>query len=77
MNATAGGGVAHSPDGGGDEMKITQSWKRNSPSTEFGESITVTINYSSQDRAEIDELEQKMPRGMLVMEVNSTNDGPR
>ena len=54
-------------------MKITQSWKRNSPSSISGESITLTIVYSSFDRTEIDELEQKMPNGMLVM----TFDGER
>ena len=57
-------------------MKITQSWKRNSPSSISGESITLTIVYSSFDTAEIDELEQKMPRGMLVMTLDgSRKDG--
>ena len=57
-------------------MKITQSWKRNSPSSISGESITLTILYSSFDRTEIDELEQKMPRGMLVMTFDgSQKDG--
>ena len=49
-------------------MKVTQTWKRNMPSTLGGESITLTIIYSSFDKAEIDELEQNMPKGMLVME---------
>ena len=49
------------------EMKIYQSWKRNEPSTSSGESITVTIVYTSFDKSEIDELEKKMPKGMLVM----------
>ena len=48
-------------------MKIYQSWKRNEPSTSSGESITVTIVYTSFDMSEIDELEKKMPKGMLVM----------
>ena len=50
-------------------MKILQSWKRNTPSTLSGESITVTIQYSSLDKKEIDDLEEAMPKGMLVMEV--------
>ena len=60
-------------------MKIYQTWKRNEPSTFSGESITLTIVYTSFDKAEIDELEQKMPKGMLVMEdkekhYDRTND---
>ena len=53
-------------------MKIYQSWERNEPSTFFGESITLTIDYTSFDKDEIDELEKKlekkMPKGMLVMD---------
>ena len=49
-------------------MKIYQSWKRNEPSTHSGESITLTIVYTSFDKDEIDELEKKMPKGMLVMD---------
>lgn len=49
-------------------MKIYQSWKRNEPSTVSGESITLTTIYTSFDKDEIDELEKKMPKGMLVMD---------
>ena len=48
-------------------MKITQSWKRNQPSTLTGESITLITTYSSMNKDEIDELEQKMPKGIFVM----------
>lgn len=40
-------------------MKIIQTWKRNAPSTLCGESMTLTINYSSFDKTEIDDLEKK------------------
>ena len=51
-------------------MKICESWKRNVPDTAGGESITVTIIYSSFDKAEIDELEKSLPAGMLVMNTD-------
>ena len=51
-------------------MKITQSWKRNMPSTLSGESITLTIVYSSFKKEEIDDLEKKMPKGMLIMNTD-------
>lgn len=51
-------------------MKVTQSWKHNPPSTMSGYSITVTTVYSSFNKAEIDDLEQKMPKGMLVMDTD-------
>lgn len=50
-------------------MKIYQSWKRNKPDTQ-GYSITVTITYSSSRLEEIEELEKKMPEGMLVMNTD-------
>ena len=50
-------------------MKIYQSWKRNNPNTQQGYSITLTITYSSFDHNEIDEIEKKLPRGMLVMNL--------
>ena len=53
----------------GESVKIIQTWKRNSPDTESGESITVTIRYSSRYPEEIEELQKLMPKGMLVMEV--------
>ena len=46
-------------------MKMYQSWKRNEPSTVSGESITVTITYSSFDKSEVDELEKRMPVGII------------
>ena len=59
-------------------MKIYQTWKRNEPSSVSGESITLTTVYASFDKAEIDELEQKMPKGMLVMDGdNFCADGDR
>ena len=51
-------------------MKITQSWHINEPTTYSGYSITLTTVYSSKDKAEIDDLEQKMPKGMIVMDGN-------
>ena len=51
-------------------MKIYQRWKRNEPDSVVGESITVTITYCSFKREEIDELQKKMPNGMLVMDTD-------
>lgn len=51
-------------------MKIYQSWKRNDPSSAGGYSITVTYTYSSFNLNEIDELEKKLPKGMLVMDTD-------
>lgn len=48
-------------------MKITQSWKRNTPTTD-GYSLTVTYVYSSQYLHEIEEVEKKLPKGTVVME---------
>lgn len=50
-------------------MKVTQSWKRNEPDTISGESITLTTIYSSFDKEEIDDLEQKMPKGIMLSET--------
>ena len=55
-------------------MKVTQTWKRNMPSTVAGESITLTIVCSSFNREEIDDLEKKMPKGMIVAEVGNKDD---
>lgn len=52
------------------KMKIYQRWKRNEPDSVVGESITVTITYCSFKREEIDELQKKMPNGMLVMDTD-------
>ena len=56
-------------------MKIYQKWKRNEPDTVTGESITVTIIYCSFDRDEIDELQKKMQKGMLVMDTEQKTAG--
>lgn len=50
-------------------VKITQTWKRNTPSTLTGESITVTITYSSFHKDEIDALEEQMPKGVLFADT--------
>ena len=55
---------------GDGRMKIVQSWKRNNPSSAGGYSITVTYTYSSFNPSEIDELEKKLPKGMLVMDTD-------
>ncbi len=47
-------------------MTVVQSWKRNMPSTMNGESITLTITYSSFDKNEIDELEKQLPSGYII-----------
>ena len=56
-------------------MKIYQKWKRNEPDTVTGESITVTIAYCSFDKGEIDELQKRMPKGMLVMDTDKKTAG--
>ena len=55
-------------------MKITQTWKRNMPSSAGGYSITITTTYSSFNREEIDDLEKRMPKGILVMDTEGNND---
>ena len=52
-------------------MKIFESWKRNSPDTISGESITVTITYSSFDKLEIDDFESTLPKGATMMKVDN------
>ena len=56
-------------------MKSYQTWKRNKRSEIYGESITLTILYSSLDKEEIDELEKKMPKGTVVIEGIRTDGG--
>lgn len=51
-------------------MKVTQSWKRNMPSSLGGESITLTTVYSSFDKVEIDELEKQMPKGIMISDYS-------
>ena len=55
-------------------MKIYESWKRNPSDTITGESITVTVLYSSFDKNEIDEFEKTLPHGMLVMDTEETKE---
>ena len=51
-------------------MKVTQTWTRNTPSSAGGYSITVSITYSSFNPFEIDEIERKLPKGMLVCDTD-------
>ena len=53
-------------------MKITQSWKRNTPTTD-GYSLTVTYTYSSKYLHEIESVEKKLPKGMIVMDTDKPN----
>lgn len=50
-------------------MTITEIWKRNEPDTVCGESITLTIIYSSFNKEEIDTLATKMPEGGISIFV--------
>ena len=52
-------------------MKITQSWKRNAPTTD-GYSLTVTYVYSSKYLHEIEEVEKELPKGMIVIDTDET-----
>lgn len=56
-------------------MKIFESWKRNPTDSLSGESITVTIIYSSFDKKEIDDFEKTLPKGMLVMDTAKKDGG--
>ena len=49
------------------------------PDTIRGESITITITYSSFKQDEIDELQKQMPNGILIMGTENGNcaDGKR
>ena len=50
-------------------MKIYQSWKRNTPTTD-GYSLTVTYVYSSHYLHEIEDVEKKLPRGTIVIDTD-------
>ena len=52
-------------------ITVTQSWKRNTPSTVCGESITATVTYYSFNKEEIDNLETKMPKGIIQTELST------
>jgi len=51
-------------------MKVTQTWERNTPSSEGGYSITVKTTYSSFNPFEIDDIEKKLPKGMIVIDTD-------
>ena len=51
------------------DMKITQSWKRNTPTTD-GYSLTVTYVYSSKYLHEIEDVERKLPMRIIVMDTD-------
>lgn len=56
-------------------MKIYSSWKRNTPDTVTGDSITITIMCCSFQQEEIDELEERLVNGVIVMDTDEdTND---
>ena len=50
-------------------MRITQTWKRNTPTT-GGYSLTVTYVYSSKYLHEIEAVEKKLPKGILIMDTD-------
>lgn len=52
-------------------IKITLSWKRNTPTVD-GYSLTVTYVYSSKYLHEIEDVEKKLPRGIIVMDTDNT-----
>ena len=54
-------------------MRITQTWKRNTPTT-GGYSLTVTYVYSSKYLHEIEEVEKKLPNGMIVMNTDEPDN---
>jgi len=51
------------------KVKITQSWRRNTPTTD-GYSLTVTYVYSSKYLHEIEEVEKKLPKGIIIMDTD-------
>ena len=51
-------------------MKITQSWKRNTPTTD-GYGLTVTYVYSSKYLHEIEEIERKLPKEIIIMDTDN------
>lgn len=53
-------------------MKILCSHKRNLPDTVTGESVTVTITYSSFYKEEIDSFEKSLPRGIIMVDTENT-----
>ena len=51
-------------------MKVLQSYRRNAPSSAGGYSLTVTIVYTSPNPKEIDEIEKKLPKGTIILDVS-------
>ena len=54
-------------------MKIYYTWNRSEPDTINGEKLTITITYCGFDKNEIDEIEKKLPKGMVFMDTNKKN----
>ena len=50
-------------------MKITQSSHWNMPTTD-GYSLTVTYVYSSKYLHEIEDVEKKLPKGVIIMDTD-------
>lgn len=50
-------------------MKITQSWEQNMSTTD-GYSLTVVYVYSSKYLHEIEAVEKKLPKGIIVMDTD-------
>lgn len=51
-------------------MKMYQTWTRNEPSSAGGYSITVKYTYVSNNPSEINEIEKKLPKGMIVIDTD-------
>lgn len=53
-------------------MIVYQSWYRNKQTPIDGDSITAIYRYTSFNKSEIDELEQTLPKGgLLVIDMNT------
>ena len=50
-------------------MKITQTWKRDTPTID-GYSLTLSYVYSSKYLHEIEEIEKKLPKGIIIMDTD-------
>lgn len=50
-------------------MKIYQSWKRNKTATD-GYSLTLTYVYLSKNLHEIEEVEKKLPNGIIIIDTD-------
>lgn len=54
-------------------MKVLMHYRRNTPTTVGGESVTITTICSSFDKAEIDELEENLPKGFVLLSTTQNN----